>query len=364
MRVLGGLGVLRALRPLGALRPLRALGVLAVLGLAAACSEDSGAPVDPEAPAIVFASGLASAEDVTRASGLEDYSTTFRVWAYKNMAYDNTTGYGNLQTVMDGYTVNWVAGSAHTTTTNTDEWEYVNQQPSGSVEQTIKYWDWSATAYRFFGTTSTVTPDTTDPTEASFTFTGLDATDAADAPYYSKLWFSTGNLVDYPDKQFGKTVRLAFVKPFAQVRFIFTFADGLTFGVSDLSGISFRPTDLTKGIATKGSVVISYPLTGDGTKETWSSTANGWTEYFSTPEQWYPVLPMAAQGTYTMSVVVVGGAAKTAVVPAEFMSWAPGYQYTYRFKITEGGGLTLDDVQVAINLWHDGGDVDHPVYNW
>lgn len=360
------------IRSTGLPRLLRPLFLLAVLGLAAACSEESGVPVVPEPPAtsadpIAFSSGLASTEDITRASGLENDATTFRVWAYKNMSHDNSAGYGDLQTVIDGYTVNWIANTANTTSSNTNDWEYVNQQPEGSTEQSIKYWDWSATAYRFFGTTATtVTPDTTDPTAVIFTFSGLDATKAAVAPYYSKLWFSTGNLVDYPDKQFGKPVKMEFVKPFARVRFIFTFADGLSLGPYDLSGISFRPADLTKGIATEGTVVISYPLAGDGTKETWSSTPtpDGGMEYFSKPDQWYTVLPIAAQGAYTVKVVVVGGDAKTAVVPAEFMSWTPGYQYTYRFKITEGGGVTLDDVQVAINSWVDGGDVDHPIYNW
>ena len=76
------------------------------------------------------------------------------------------------------------------------------------------------------------------------------------------------------------------------------------------------------------------------------------------------MLPRHSQGTYTLSVVVVGGDPKTAVVPAEYMTWTPGYQYTYIFKITETGGVTLDDIQVAINDWHLKESVEHPVYNW
>ena len=70
------------------------------------------------------------------------------------------------------------------------------------------------------------------------------------------------------------------------------------------------------------------------------------------------------QGSFTLSVVVVGGDAKTCVVPAEFMTWAPGHDYTYIFKITSGGGVSLDYVQVGINSWNVKAAVEHPVYNW
>ena len=61
--------------------------------------------------------------------------------------------------------------------------------------------------------------------------------------------------------------------------------------------------------------------------------------------------------------VSVNGTAKTAVVPAEYMSWKPGYSYTYIFKITEEGGVEIDLVQVAVTTWTDMSIV-HSVYNW
>lgn len=392
-------------KPISPISPISPIGPISLISLISlilftACSSGDAPGEDiPTTPAvtpdpvetqdaITFASGLASNEDITRAGGLEEKTTTFHVWAYKNMEHDNTNGYGGLQTVIDGYTVNWIANTANTTNSNTNDWEYVNQQPTGGIEQSIKYWDWSAKAYRFFGVTGDATPTFSESDQAyKFEFSGLDAGNVAAAPYYSKLWFSNGNPIDYADKQFGKPVKLEFVKPFARVRFMFTFAEGLSFGRRELSAISFRPTDNTKSIPSKGTVTIAYPVNGNDIQEKWSSTPTGWIEdleidyyeedptydtggntspelYDNSPQHWYTVLPVESQGSYTVSVVVVGGDPKTAVVPAEFMTWAPGFQYTYRFKITEGGGVTLDNVQVAINSWSNGGDIEHPVYNW
>jgi hypothetical protein len=46
------------------------------------------------------------------------------------------------------------------------------------------------------------------------------------------------------------------------------------------------------------------------------------------------------------------------------MKWQSGFEYTYIFKITQSGGVTIDIVQVAINNWEDGGSSTHTVYNW
>jgi hypothetical protein len=61
--------------------------------------------------------------------------------------------------------------------------------------------------------------------------------------------------------------------------------------------------------------------------------------------------------------VSVNGTQKTAVVPAQYMSWKPGYSYTYIFKITEEGGVVVDLVQTAVTPWTDM-TIVHSVYNW
>ncbi len=318
---------------------------------------------------------------------LSESATTFTVWGYKNMS-ESAGDYSGLQTVFPGYTVNWINGSAASTTTNSNGWEYVAQQTGGD-EQTIKYWDWGAKAYRFFAVTgwSGTPPDPPAAYEAHKTY-GADkgngtyevsmladasnATEIAAAPFFSHLWFSTGNVGDYPDKQFGKPVILEFLKPFARVRFLFNYSYAAE-GVK-LTDVKFKPTDNSKKIALKGSVTVSYSLTGTATRESYATTPkaaptpqevlDAFTEEYipEGTEKWYIVFPTLSQGSYTMHVTV-NGTSKTAVVPAEYMSWKPGYSYTYIFKITDEGGVEIDLVQSAVTSWANM-EIDHTVYNW
>ena len=84
--------------------------------------------------------------------------------------------------------------------------------------------------------------------------------------------------------------------------------------------------------------------------------------YTETDEGWYMVLPNNAQGTYTLSVSV-NGETKTAVVPANYMQWLPGYSYTYVFKITDEGGVEIGWVEYAMTPWKEM-EADWTVYNW
>ena len=198
------------------------------------------------------------------------------------------------------------------------------------------------------------------------------------AHYFSRLWFSTGDLENYPDKQFGKPVTLEFVKPFTRVRFLFKYAyprEGIK-----LTNISFKPTDGTKKIARNGTVTIHYPKEGKETKEWYTMAKDGTDakeltaftenydpeddgkEYNETDEGWYVVLPNNTQGSYTLAVTV-NGENKTAVVPEQYMQWLPGYSYTYIFKITNEGGVEIGWVEYAVTEWSEM-EADHTVYNW
>ena len=310
--------------------------------------------------------------------------TRFTVWGYKNMSYDDVTGAYDadgttLQTVFPGYNVNWSASGAGTTTSNSNGWEYVAQQLPEGDEQTIKYWDWAARAYRYFAVTGTPTHVPNAPNGPhEFTFAADCSTaEALEAtPYFTRLWFSTGNAGVYPTKQFGKPVQLEFLKPFARVRFLFNYsyaAEGVRVGSK-----CFKPTtDYTDvegnkvKIARKGNVTVSYPLIGAKTREEYSVTnidADTRLEAFTQEyipegtEKWYTVLPRTSQGSYTLTVNL-NGADKTCTVPAEYMTWLPGYSYTYIFKITELGGVEIEDMQAAITNWSEM-EGDHSVYNW
>ena len=65
-----------------------------------------------------------------------------------------------------------------------------------------------------------------------------------------------------------------------------------------------------------------------------------------------------------MEVSVAGKQVQTAVVPASYMIWKPGFEYTYLFKITKAGEVTFDVVQVAISNWNESDPVDRSVHNW
>ena len=376
--------------------------LLFAIGFSACTNSEVVDPEQGQQKPICFSGNLQDGEVVSRADrGLEEVldSKAFKVWSYKNTAVSGAN-YTGSQAVMPGYTVMWGNGTANTTTSNTNDWEYV-----GIDNQYIKYWDYSASAYRFMAYAqgnasdvpavdpSEVTVDTSDDTKISFTAAVDATTDAkADAaPYFSELWFSNDKEATY-----GKPVTLSFLKPFARVRFMFTFVDGLDFGREALHKIRFYPIpDSDAGspkIPAVGNVTITYPLTGTGTKETWSVEPTGGIDAFTidwnptpdpseipedvpadgepttwpnTAEKWYNVLPTEKQGSYILEVAVSSPDIKTATVPASYMTWKAGHEYTYVFKINERGGVTIDVIQVAVKGWVQVmPPVDHPVFNW
>lgn len=347
---------------------------------------DSPTPNKPDTP-IAFFAFQQDEQSITRAAGLEDEGiTTFTVYGYKNMEYSDGSGtYGDLQNVFPGYRVTWKANTANTTTSNSDGWEYVNKQTGSEPEQSIKYWDWSAKAYRFFGLTQAAVQDAVSWTETenpggnpSFSAT-VDATTLAGisaAPYFSHLWFSTGNPTNFPTRQFGKPVQLEFLQPFAKVRIMFIAADQtvvLADLISDDPVFTFGPTSPENKIVLKGTFTVTYPLTGTGTTETWTvTTATNGVERLALTESnyidtkyWYRVLPAKAndQGIYKL-MISVNGEEKPCYVPAEYMEWLPGYSYTYIFKIVDEGGVAFGGVISAYTDWQTGKEADYSIYNW
>lgn len=378
------------------------VGFMGLLLLLVGCKHDeglrpAGEPEETLETVITF-SGSEVEEEVTRAGSLlsELGVTAFKVWGFKSMSFDDMDDadpsndeYGSKQTVFPGYVVKWQANSAATTTTNTNNWEYILLDPA---DQTIKYWDWSAKAYRFFAVTDVedVTVNANAPDGPYQMTIAADArTDDAmeDTPFFTRMWFSTGDPVAYADKQFGRPVQLEFLKPYARVRFIFKYVyprEGIV-----LDNIKFQPThDLTAAtddsvkIALMGNVTINYPLQGVDTREYYTVAVDAdkskrlaaFTEdydpeddskpYPITGDGWYEVLPNLSQGSYTLTVRINKGEdPKTAVVPAQFMQWLPGYSYTYIFKVLDEGGVEIGWVESAVTPWTDM-NATHTVYNW
>ena len=124
------------------------------IGMLASCAENeyvgevSPNPDSSSEKAIVFGSGTQTftRADYTGSDAADKLQNNFVVEGWKD---DGTT----KETVFDYYNVNWKASTANTTTSNTNDWEYVAQTKNSTFgpkgEQTIKYWDYSAMEYDF-----------------------------------------------------------------------------------------------------------------------------------------------------------------------------------------------------------------------
>lgn len=328
------------------------------------------APVEETLSPIAF-SASQQEEQVTRAAKpLETYTKSFKVWGYKNMT-ESSGNYSGTQTVMEEYIVDWVNNTAGTTTTNSDGWEYLLLT---HPDQSIKYWDFGAKAYRFFGSAEMsavpgIWKDNSTDSPKNYEYTcKADATNAGDAPFYTRLWFSNNSA-----KPYGQPVVLEFVKPLAEVRFKFTYSDPNMIPLPMLEDPDFRPVTPEKLIAMCGTVTITFPIEGTETQETWNSTPDDPTTKYlisftkpstSSAENWYTVLPIRGQGAYKLTVTV-NGADKECTVPAKYMTWQPGYSYTYIFKVNDEGGVELDNVAIGVKNWAVGKEADpHLLYNW
>lgn len=386
------------LRMAGLLRPASVLLLSALTALAfVSCggSDDASTPEPPVPPQpraetpIAFFGSLSEDKSESHArtraatTPLSDTHKTFKVWGYKN------TNESAAENVMQNYTVNYTSGSAGTTTSNSSGWEYVNQQPSGGTEQSIKYWDFTANDYRFFGYAGNgVTPSYSISGDANHPSVSLsfavDATTAnlttlsASTPLYSKLWHKNGSAIASDISP----VTLEFLQPYVKVRFLFRQSESaeMIFVVTDQS---FRPTDTNKKIYTNGTFTTTYPLAETSTEEMWNVTpGTEETDYLTALTQdyyeaasdetdpnilahqkkWYVVLPTVSQGTYTLTVKV-NNDPRTVVVPEQYMDWLPGYEYTYVFKITDPGGVELESVQAGFNPWTVHTGVKN-IFNW
>ena len=184
---------------------------------------------------------------VTRATGgdaataLGDY---FLIYGEKKESSEAIYSDGNL--VFPNYTVKYVANSANSTTSNSKNWEYVNITPLSTTnvkieagandvmapsEQTIKYWDYSASTYTFTAV-SAKSSDITDGKvtvqknaegastvyDKGYTITLKEGADA------SKLFFADRNVVtkstntDRNTAGYGGYVQMTFRNLLSQIR--------------------------------------------------------------------------------------------------------------------------------------------------
>lgn len=338
------------------------------LCLLSCSSSEQDNPVIPEPQygSISFGGNSGSWQDapISRAgeTGLETIATSFRVWGYKNTGGNKTDGFTNPQNVMNGYIVNWTIPA----TGETGSWEYTGiENEELKTTQTIKFWDYSATCYRYFAfspantkvTTTLLSEDgstannlnTATQTSFSIPFEYKEDATSSTTPYVSDLWLSDNQ--NFENRKYGECVKLTFAPIIAKVRFKFNYLKDTKISITDIvfKNINDAPSPI------KGNIIVTYSITGTGTKATYKWTGTG-TEpiKFTIPyeedadlnhqaterKKWYYVPPLGdsntPQGAYIITATI-DGKKSTATIPAEYMQWKAGYQYTYIFKITEAG---------------------------
>lgn len=356
---------------------------LCLFSCAGSGQEEPDVPTQPEEPkraSISFGGNSGTWQDAptTRANketGLETISKTFKVWGYKTTEGNYTSGFDKSQNVMNGYIVNWTQPAAG----GTGSWDYTGiRNEELQTTQTIKFWDYSSTSYRYFAfspanakvTTTFLSEDgntTTDAAAATQTSFSIpfeykeDAT-AVTTPYISDLWLSDNQ--NFENRKYGACVKLTFAPIITKVRFRFNYLKDTKISITDIvfKNINDEPSP------TKGNIIVSYPITGTGTKASykWEENTETGTELikFTIPyeedadlnhqaterKKWYYVPPLGdsntPQGAYIISATI-DGKKSTATIPAEYMQWKAGYQYTYIFKITVAGpNIAFTNMQV------------------
>ena len=263
---------------------------VALVALASCASDDyvgennnSPNPVNGKESAIVFNSGAnaMTRTDYVGSAAAEKLNNNFVVYGVKS---DGTIS--AAVKVFDHYNVNYVDGSANSTTSNTDGWEYVAQTKhahSGSSAQTIKYWDYAMSQYDFIAyssglaaegtdvTISEITPATmTSSTGGAYTISG-DADDLAKC-YIADLKTAYRDATAPATSDYQKTVQFKFRSLSAKVR-VALYETVPGYSVKDVVFYTNASTPAADGKAhlfttgtdvfnEEGTYTVYYPTTG------------------------------------------------------------------------------------------------------
>lgn len=286
------------------------------------------------------------------------------------------------------------ASSTATDESVTDNWKKQDLSTDGSFTLT------------FEGLKYMVRKQTDDSEDKAGSFAYYDADNKevkeTDIPIYCHLWQGNpaGTTGSSSAANYTQPVTLEFVKPYSLVRVAFERPAGSTTtqlgnpdekdnsgNASDEHDITFGPATSSSTIATSGDVTITYPMkgseetyavnatTGSATTTTLAKMSLGTLtltdenkQYQASPE--YVMVPTNASDSamvngdfkctayiYTEnSSSTTGGSyeERTATVPAQYMQWKPGYQYTYVFKVTANSGLEFSHVVEVYTKWQAG----------
>ena len=96
-------------------------------------------------------------EEITGKDAADKLGSKFTVYGWKTNSAASGATVGSHEDVFQDYLLTWATNTAGTTESNTNNWEYVGNtsQPidGAGIDQTIKYWDYSANRYDFIAWT-------------------------------------------------------------------------------------------------------------------------------------------------------------------------------------------------------------------
>lgn len=373
----------------------------ATMLMMAACGSNDEPIIQPEVPTaseqpVCFSSSLLEGEEqVTRA---QESSSCTRVSADAFFTRANTPlnknfivyGYKTLSdsdqpVVFPGYNVTYTTASAGSSEDNTHNYSYVDP----NCGQFIKYWDYAASEYRYWGYVagnSNIKSDSSD--DKALVVEGLSVGITEPDNYL------ISELKTVRKSAFGQVVQLRFVHPYAKIRVMVYCGEKIEDeDVVNLTQISFGPNDPSVKIVESAIVHVNYPMTVGTEGETYSiadaqyleqrflyqdivltsvncasnKAALALPEDATSLQSFLYVLPTGTDieaTAYKFEVCINGDTPlQSAVVPASFMHWKPNYQYTYIFKITEVG-KKLEFYDVQIDPWKYGGSQEEEWKNW
>ena len=235
-------------------------------------SQNPNPAPDAGEKAIVFNSG---AKTVTRA---EHTGSDAANMLNKNFVFAGTKGTSATTYVFDQYNANWVTNTAHTTQSNSHDWEYVGYTPATTTSltagaiQSIKYWDYSTTQYDFaaysLGTSTGVTATAIAANGKSYTLKG--SADDLKACYISDLVTAYnrdgvndyGNVVSFSFRSMATKIRLAFyetVPGYSVKDVLFYPSSASDAATSNIPTLFASSAVLPAG---NGTMTISFPNTG------------------------------------------------------------------------------------------------------
>ena len=312
----------------------------------------------------------------------------FKVFGVKTLSSGDQRVFATATTGVAPYDVWFVDASSGSTTSNSSNWEYVGTTSGGpygtssyqvtlTENQTLKYWDYSATQYNFQAWTNVDGGDITPSAITTNTMT-ISGTPAK----LAKLWISDLITIDQSNNTttsnanaYGGFVQFTFRKAATKVRLgIYETIPGyvvkdVKFYYNSGSNNSTTNAILDGSFVGSTSTAATYTVSYSGTpqKAVLTPTDNSTnTTYFdfgtftsssgigtssATPtwagsSTYTDVLPntsnvgaMTLTADYTLynsvsgETILVSGA--TASVPSTYMTWNPNYAYTYIFKISD-----------------------------